>query len=172
MILPRRKEVGPARWVSIRPVEASDAHALADFYASRLSGESRRRRFLGTGAVAGDVLARFTDEPGGGLVAVLGEHGPNDGAIVAHASVQADGPGRAEVAFAVADDLQGRGIGRMLVETAIELARHRDFREVGATLLAENSPMRRLLRNAGCEIVADEIDAGVEEIRLRLADAA
>jgi len=74
-------------------------------------------------------------------------------------------------AFAVADELQGHGIGRQLVALALEDARRRRLRLVTATLLAENTPMRNLLRGAGPTVLADRIDAGVEEIVLGLDGA-
>ena len=165
--IPRRKErIDRDRWVSIRPIERADAPGLSDFY-DRLSPESRRRRFLGSGGPQAPVLVRaFTEPEGEGLIGILEEHGPNDGAVVAHASVQPDGQGGAEVAFAVADELQARGIGGTLMQMALEQARTRGLRRVTATLFADNAPMRRLLRGAGREIVSDEIDAGVEEISL------
>lgn len=164
----RRIPVDDHRWVSIRPIERSDVAGLSAFYA-RLSPESRRRRFLGNVvAVAPALLAGFV-RPRDGVVGVLREPGPDDGSIVAHASVQAAGDGGAEVAFAVADDLHGLGLGRALVERAVELARARGFDHVSASLYADNAPMRRLLRDAGCRIVSDTIDGGVEEIRLRIA---
>ncbi|MGH2401187.1 MAG: GNAT family N-acetyltransferase [Candidatus Limnocylindria bacterium] len=72
------------------------------------------------------------------------------------------------MAFAVSDELQARGIGRTLMAMAVERARLRGTPRVTATLFADNAPMRRLLRGAGLEVVADEIDAGVEEIELRV----
>jgi GNAT superfamily N-acetyltransferase len=169
-IAPRRVPIGDGRWVSIRPIERSDASGLSDFYA-RLSPESRRRRFLGSAPrLDGDLLQAFAahDE---GLVGILSERGPRDGAVVAHASVQAVGHNEAEIAFAVADELQGRGIGRRLLPMALDLARARGLRTATATLLAENVPMRRLVRRAGRPIVADHLDAGVEEITLSLVPA-
>lgn len=113
-----------------------------------------------------DLILTFA--AGTGLVGILREAGPNDGAVVAHASVDADADaaGSGEVAFAVADDLQGRGIGSALMRQVVELARARGVRRLTATLFADNAPMRRILRDAGCEVVADEIDAGTEEITL------
>ena len=35
-------------------------------------------------------------------------------------------------------------------------------------MFAANTPMRRLLRGAGCEIVLDQSDAGTEEIALAI----
>ena len=170
-IVRRRVPIGDGRWVSIRPIEPSDAPGLTDFYA-RLSPESRRRRFLGTPPpLDGALLQRFTNV-GQGFVGILSERGPHDGAVVAHASVQAIGDGAAEVAFTVADELQGRGIGRQLVGMALELARERGATTATATLLAGNVPMRRLVQSAGRPIVADVLDAGVEEMTLSLAPAA
>jgi len=152
------------RWVSIRPIEHADAPGLSDFYA-RLSTESSRRRFLSYGRqVPMDLIATFAS--GIGLVGILREPGPNDGAVIAHASLDADGVGSAEVAFAIADDLQGRGIGSSLMREAVDLARTRGLRRLTATLFVDNAPMRRILRNAGCEVVADDIEAGTEEITL------
>jgi GNAT superfamily N-acetyltransferase len=164
----QRVPVGDHRWVSIRPIERSDAAGLSAFYA-RLSPESRRRRFLGTVTTVDPALiARFAT-PGDGIVGVLREPGPNDGAVVAHGSVQTVGRARAEVAFAVADELHGRGLGRSLVDAAIRLARERGFSLATASLYADNTPMRRLLRDSAREVVSDVIEDGVEEIELRLA---
>ena len=167
----RRIPIDEGRWVTIRPIERSDASGLSDFYA-RLSPESLRRRFLGSAPrPQGDLLRAFADE-GEGLVGILGERGPRDGAVVAHASVQSLGDAEAEIAFAVADELQGQGIGRQLMSMALELARARGLRTATATLLAENVPMRRLVQRAGRPIVADHLDAGVEEITLSLVPVA
>ena len=154
------------RWVSIRPIERTDAPGLADFYAG-LSRESKRRRFLGFGNPSDRALARmFIEREGEGFVGILNHSGARDGAVVAHASVQPDGDGGAEVAVAVADELQGRGVGGLMMQVAIELARRRGLRRLSATLLPDNVPMRRLLRGAGCEVVSDVTDAGTEEIAL------
>lgn len=161
-----RKELGHERWVSIRPIERRDASALSDFYA-HLSLESRRRRFLSCGSRLDRAFVdRLAAAPG--IVAVLRERGPDDGAIVAHASVQPDGEGGAELAFAVADRFQGLGIGRRLVGLALRQAQAMGSRRATATLLAENAPMRHLLIDAGTPVVTDRIDAGVEEIVLGL----
>ena len=166
-IPPTRVGIDRERWVSIRPIERSDASALSDFYA-RLSAESRRTRFLSCGsAPSNQMTGALASAPG--FVGVLREAGPLDGAIVAHASLQPDGrTGSAEVAFAVADELQEHGIGRHLMASVLEQARTLRLERVSATMLAENSRMRHLLRHAGIAVVADTIDGGVEEIVLAL----
>ncbi len=166
---PQRGAIDRQRWVSIRPIERSDAPGLSDFYLG-LSPESRRRRFLGFGTLDLARLAiAFTDPASPGLVAILREPGPRDGAIVAHASVHPDGRGEAEVAFAVADALQGRGVGRALTTATLALARSMGLTRVRASLFADNVAMRHLLLPSGCLVLRDEIDAGVEEVTLGLA---
>ena len=165
-----RERVDRDRWVSIGPIERADAAGLSDFYA-RLSPESMRRRFLSCARRSSGDLARRLAESDG-FVAILAERGPNDGAVVAHASIHPDEDGGAEIAFAVADELQGRGIGRALVAAVVGHARRTGLHRLTATMLAENAAMRRLLREAGCRVTADAIDAGVEEIDLEVALAA
>ena len=167
-IPPRRERIDRNGWVAIRPIEGSDAVSLSDFYA-RLSPESKRRRFLSYAKPSDGALARaFTEREGQGFVGILDAPGPNDGEVVAHASLQPDGLGGAEIAFAVADELQGHGIGTALMETVVQRARQLGLRRLSATLFADNTPMRRLLRGAGCEIALDQIDAGTEEIALAI----
>jgi len=154
------------RWVSIRPIECTDAPGLSAFY-DRLSPESRRRRFLGSVRRSGaDLAAAFTERDGEGFVAVLGERGPNDGAIVGHATLHPDGTGGAEVAFAVADELQGRGIGHRLMDAVVAEAGARGLERLSASLFVDNEPMRLLLRGTGRPVESDVIDAGVEEIAI------
>jgi acetate---CoA ligase (ADP-forming) len=162
-IPPIRVGIDRERWVSIRPIERADASALSDFYA-RLSPESRRRRFLCFGIAPLALVPALADAPG--FVGILHERGPLDGGIVAHALAQPDGHGGAEVAFAVADEVQGHGLGKRLVRMVIDQARSAHVARVTASMLSGNAPMRHLLVESGYSILADRIDAGVEEIVL------
>ena len=165
-IPPRTEWIGGRRGISIRPIERADGPGLSDFYAA-LSPESRRRRFLGSSSLLPDTVAsRFADQSDVGLIATLTEPGPNDGLVVGHASLQPDGAGGAEIAFAVADAYQRHGIGRRLVTGVLEQARDLGLHRVTAVLFADNARMRRLLCDANHAVLADELDAGVEEITL------
>jgi acetyltransferase len=156
------------RWVSIRPIESADAAGLSAFYAA-LSPDSIRRRFLSVQRPTESALRRFTDPGVGGVVAVLNEPGPNDGAIIGHGSVQPCGDREVELAFAVGDAFQGRGIGTRLMRAALDEARRLGAHRVTASLLIDNVRMRRLLLGAGWPIVSDRLDAGIEDISLALA---
>ena len=165
----RRDLVDRRRRVSIRPIEPSDASSLSDFYAA-LSPRSRHQRFLGpSGLPAPEQIAKLSHAAG--LVGILAEPGARDGAIVAHSSIHPDGRGGAEAAFAVADELQGHGMGSRLMAATVSLAHRLGIHRLGATLYADNLPMRHLLVDAG-QLVDDSIEAGTEEITLDLDRAA
>ena len=99
--------------VAVRPVRTDDLDAMAEFLRG-LSTLSYRYRFFGLGDP--DKAARGLVEADGsdvyGLVAVTGL----PGRIVGHAGFSRT-PGRpaAEAAFAVADELQGHGLGTLLL---------------------------------------------------------
>jgi GNAT superfamily N-acetyltransferase len=156
--------------IRIRPIVATDHAALQAFYAG-LSDESRRTRFLGsTNGIGANQSTYFCTPDHGhreGIVAVMGPvRGPTR--IVGHLCVEPDGPTCAEVAVAVADELQGRGIGRRLVDAAVAWARHDGFRTLTATMLEGNPAIQRLLTGLDLPSVAQSIGAGVVEVRIEL----
>ena len=62
-------------------------------------------------------------------------------------------PGEAEVAFAVLDDMHGRGVATLLLEHLVSLARIRQLTALTAETLADNSAMLRVLANAGLRVL-------------------
>ena len=81
----------------------------------------------------------------------------------------------AEVAFTVADDLQNRGIGMLLLEHLVSLGRGRGFRAFTAETLSENAAMLRVFADAGLQAQRSLVD-GVYDLTFPLpadeADAA
>lgn len=67
---------------------------------------------------------------------------------------------RAEVAFTVVDEHQGRGIGTLLLEHLANLARDRGVREFDADVIGENQPMLKVFLHSGLP-VRRSTDAGV-----------
>ena len=90
------------------------------------------------------------------LIALLGDE------MVGIASYDAEeGDDRyAEVAFAVADDHQGRGLGTKLLQLLTNHARGTGIEGFRAYVLPENRQMMRLFRNSGYEM-SRTIDEGV-----------
>src|SRR6516162_9688992 len=91
--------------VRVRPIRAEDKGAIIDFYRG-LSLESLAFRFFSGSADLESLsnLAIDVDYSGRyGLVAIRG----SEGRVVAHASYLRIQGAKAEIAFAVADELQG-----------------------------------------------------------------
>jgi acetate---CoA ligase (ADP-forming) len=133
--------------VSVRPLVAADEAALRSLLEG-LSVESRTLRFFSAGANvqrAATYMATLTPEQGRGLVAVTGE--PER--IVAHAAYVREAPGRAEVAFEVADDWQGRGISTLLLAHLSELATADGVDTFTAVVLPDNRRMIQVFRDSG-----------------------
>ncbi|HYI21481.1 MAG TPA: GNAT family N-acetyltransferase [Candidatus Limnocylindrales bacterium] len=134
--------------VVIRRIQPSDRELLPDFYAS-LSQDSRYSRFLGSGSLSDETMRSFCtpdhmhDE---GFVAL--SHDADRSRVVGHLCLEPAGPGRLELAVAVSDQVQGRGIGRRLMEAALQWATSRHFEAILASALGGNSRVLRLLTSA------------------------
>jgi acetyl coenzyme A synthetase (ADP forming)-like protein len=149
----------------LRPPAAEDAAALVDFF-SELSEHSRYLRFHGFPAL-GPKLVESVVEPDwqerGALIAML------EGSIVAVANwVRLRDPHAAEVAFAVGDGNQGRGIGTRLLEQLAARAADAGIEEFVAAVLQDNTAMLGVFRDAGFEVTRAG-EGGELEIRFPIA---
>jgi RimJ/RimL family protein N-acetyltransferase len=163
----RRRVLSSARELTVRPIRATDAGALLDLF-ERLSPRSRARRFLSPKpSLSRRELAYLTEvdhRTHEALVAV-----DPTGAFVGVARY-ACAPGEtvvADVAFAVADAAQGRGIATGLARLLFDDARANGLVLLRAMTLPENRPARKLLERTGFELTG--IDGGVLELALDLA---
>jgi nucleotide-binding universal stress UspA family protein/GNAT superfamily N-acetyltransferase len=134
--------------VVIRPIEPSDRPLLAAAF-ERLSAESRYRRFLRPiNRLSESDLTHLTDvdhHDHEALVAISPA-----GELVAVARYVRDAvPDRAEAAVTVADDWQGRGLGRLLLERLADRARDERISRFTALVLAENRRALHVLESLG-----------------------
>jgi acetyl coenzyme A synthetase (ADP forming)-like protein len=146
---------------NVRPVRADDLGAVRAFLAA-LSEESLSLRFFSAG-VSVDRAAQAALDPGGGasLVAVTGA----DGRVVGHGTYVPVVRGRAEVAFAVADDWQAHGIGTILLAHLADAAAAAGIHTFTASVLPRNHRMIGVLRDSGYPV---ELRSGVDEIVVSL----
>lgn len=156
--------------VHLRPILPSDADRLLDFHA-RLSERTRYLRFFGPyPRIAPRDLQRFTVVDHRRRVAFVCLDGEDIIAVGRYEGLPAGGgPGAttatagvdsAEVAFAVRDDHQGRGLGSILLEHLAAAARENGLRRFEAEVLVENHLMVRVFRQAGYQ-VQREFEGGV-----------
>lgn len=155
--------------ITIRPIRPDDAGALEGFYEA-LSDESRRRRFFACTRGLSHPQARLfccTDhDHREGFVALAEQEGCSR--IVGHICMEPARDGSAEVALAVGDELQGRGIGRSLVEAAVAWAREVGIDRLSATMLSDNTPIRRLLTGLGLPTRVRQCGFGVDAVTIDL----
>jgi acyl-CoA synthetase (NDP forming)/GNAT superfamily N-acetyltransferase len=134
--------------VEIRPARPDDFDAVRDVH-QKMSRDNLYLRFFSLSPVAGEwAAARICREPApdhASLLAVL------DGEVVGYGSYEGldGGYPAAEVAFAVVDDVHNRGVGTLLLEHLISLARSRGVRTLVAETLLENALMLKVFADAG-----------------------
>ena len=161
--------------IRVRPIRKSDKQALIETFRS-LSPESRRRRFFTQMNELPEYWAnRLTDIDHRGHRAWVvfdaeSEAGQEVGIAVAR-MVAVDGePGTAELSLVVADDQQGRGIGRMLMDLLLSTAAVSGVRVLRADTMYDNKAMIRLMRERGAERVDDRTDPGIVSFDLAVPD--
>jgi len=149
----------------LRAPVADDADAMLEFF-SRLSERSLYLRFHGFPAMGPKLVAPFLDpdwEERGSLI------GCHEGRMVALANfARLRDPRRAEVAFTVADDFQGRGVGTRLLERLAALAGEAGIEHFVAEVLPENQNMLVVFRDAGFEMTR-VLEGGSVEVRFPIA---
>ncbi|UGY92278.1 GNAT family N-acetyltransferase [Streptomyces gobiensis] len=134
--------------VRIRSARAADREAVLRMY-REMSPEHLRMRFLGAGNRVTERSAEricADDRPGDrALVVLRGEQ------VLGAAEFHRNEPGgdTADVGIAVAGDWHRRGVGTLLMEHLVPLARRDGVRALTADALAANGPLFRLVADLG-----------------------
>lgn len=156
----------------LRPPTEGDSDALVRFF-STLSDHSLYLRFHGHPAVdarlvASDLSPNWDER--GALIATV-DGGDTERAVALAGYVRLREPGTAEVAFAVADDQQRRGIGTRLLEQLALRAAHHGISRFVADVVAENHAMLRVFSEAGFEL-SRKRSGGIIEVAFPIAPTA
>jgi GNAT superfamily N-acetyltransferase len=147
--------------VWLRPLSCGETDVIEQVF-TRMSAESRRLRFLApVPRLTARALHRLADvdhDRHGCWVAFV------DGAPVGLGRYVRlpDDPDAADVALEVVDDLQGKGLGTLLLATVVAAASDAGVRSLVWLADAANRPVRRLGLQHGAEIA---IESGLVEGR-------
>lgn len=140
-------------FVRIRAIRPDDSGRLAEIF-PQLSTESIRARWreLGSGLTAGRMVEEIGIDPDVhvGLIATVWIEGEEQ--VVGLASYFVDEwsePRRAEVAFIVLDEWQGRGIGTLLFAHLARIALRLGIDVFYALVSASNGRMLRIFERSG-----------------------
>jgi GNAT superfamily N-acetyltransferase len=151
--------------IVVRPISTSDEQRLTRFHES-LSAETTRMRFFSVHPkLSSRETARFTDvdhTDREAWVALVGDDIIGVGRYERLAS-----PDDAEVAFVVADQWQGYGVGPILLGNLADCARVVGIRRFVAETLAENHHMLDMFTHAGLPITRS-MTRGVVTVRMAL----
>ena len=150
----------------LRPPTHTDADALVAFF-SRLSADSLSFRFHGARRVDLALVEPSLDPnwiDTGALVGCLAGENDDEEIVALGSYVRLAEPTSAEMAFAVADGQQGRGIGTRLLEQLAVRARENGITGFVAEVMASNAAALTVFSDAGFELVR-ELESGEIELR-------
>jgi len=136
--------------MTIRPAGPGDYGPVRQLHEDMSPGNLYFRFFSLSRAAAGQEATRVCREAGpdhGALLGLLGDE------LVGVASYQpTTDPWAGEIALAVADGMHGRGVATLLLEHLVSLADARGVKVFTAEVLAANSAVLQVLRDAGLDV--------------------
>ena len=154
-----RATLADGRCVELRLVRPDDKEILVRGF-RRQSPESRYRRFFqDKDSLSERELSYLTEVDGVdhfaiGAVESLPD-GSEEGRGIARFVRLKDRPHTADAAIAVDDEVQGRGLGRLLFARLVAAARERGILKLRCDILAYNEPMRAIVESAPDAVVED-----------------
>jgi acetate---CoA ligase (ADP-forming) len=153
----------------LRAPVSDDVDALVAFFAG-LSERSRYLRFHGVRHVDRALVEPFVDPDWaerGALVGTLADEG-GDRVVALGNYVRLRDPAAAEAAFAVADELQGRGLGTRLLEQLAARAAAVGIDRFVAEVMPDNRAMLDVFTSAGFD-VSRTLESGEIELQFPIA---
>ncbi len=157
--------------VVVRPIRAGDKDALSDALA-HLSPASVHARFLGPKSrFSTSELRYLTEVDGRDHVALVAELEGEPGTIAGVGRwVRLPGaPDTAEFAIVVGDPLQGKGLGSVLADDLVALAKAHGITRFTATALSENAAIVRIMQRLSDHLERHHGGHGVSEMSFDLA---
>lgn len=154
--------------ILIRPIKPEDGTAHYEMIAG-FSQQTRYFRFFSLSEeISPEQMARFTQIDYDRDVAIIAEIELDGKKVSIGANRLVYYPHSEEYEFAVVvtDAWQGSGVGRLLMEKLIYIAKDRGIPEIYGLVLRDNFSMMRFIKSFGFEIVGSEDD--VFRIRLNL----
>ena len=146
--------------IEIRPATPAD-ETMVRFMHEAMSQDNSYLRFFSLSKLSAErEAARVCRTPSPDHLALLGFKGRD---LVGVASYEVTGrAGDAEIAFAVSDDMHGRGVGTLLLEHLVSAGRRHGVRTFVATVLPENAQMLKVLTDAGLSARRQAEDGAIE----------
>ena len=158
------------RTVGIRPISPSDGDALVRFHEGLTNETTRLRFFVLHPHLQPSEVEYFTHVDHHDREAMVALDG--DDIIGVGRFDRLPGTSDAEVAFVVADDWQGNGVGTQLLEQLVHRARAEGVTRFLADTLNENHRMRGVFRDSGLLVKSEmrsDVVRVIVDLRLEMA---
>ncbi|MHB8383269.1 MAG: GNAT family N-acetyltransferase [Candidatus Binataceae bacterium] len=157
--------------ILVRAIRPDDKARLLDHFHALSAASIHSRFFSMRRDLNAAELARLTELDFNfhvGVAVVTGE-GNEERFIGVGRYIRKPDPKHAEVAFAVRDDYQGRGVGTILLEHLAKIARAQNLEMFEADVLAENRQMLGVVEQSGFK-AHRKSDSGVVHLIMPIAE--
>jgi acetyl coenzyme A synthetase (ADP forming)-like protein len=146
--------------VHLRPVRSQDEAALREFFGG-LDAASQAFRFF-SGAVDLDPIAQtLADVDYRSRFGLIATQGPEQRPLGHGTYIELPGEGAAEVAFAIGGEMQGRGLGTILLAHLAEAAQANGISTFVATVMPHNHRMIEMFRESGFPVEIESSREGL-----------
>lgn len=132
--------------VRIRPARPEDEGLVEDFLID-LSPESRQLRFWTSSIDVKEIATKTVDVDYSDHLTLIAVAGPDK--MIGGAQYQRLDGGRAEVSISIADEMQGKGLGSILIAQVAQAASEAGIPTLVAEVLPENHRMIHVFRDSG-----------------------
>ena len=159
--------------VNLRPIRPDDDRALIGLF-QHMSPQSVYQRFFAALPELPPEMAwklshvNYTNRMAIVAETEAGANGSKPEIVGVARYDRSDDPGVAELGLAVADEWQGRGLGRILIRELMKAAERNGINRFTADVLADNRRMLHLLATE-MKIASVKSSGGVTTLMLRLA---
>ncbi len=167
----RRTTTTDGATLLLRPIRPEDEELMRRFF-THVSPDDLRLRFFAPVRDFGHAfIARLTQLDYARAMAFIAIDEAS-GEMLGGVRIHADANYRnAEYAILVRSDLQGRGIGWLLMHMILEYARTEGLRRIEGQVLRENTTMLAMCAELGFHSAPDTDDPGIVNVSLELGDA-
>ncbi len=143
----------------LRPVRRADQDALFELFGG-LGRESRTFRFFSAGSDLKATAKQMADVDYVGRHGVVATRG-GKGGLMGHGAYVQTADGRAEVAFVIADQMQGQGLATLVLAHLAEAARANGIAVFFAEVLPQNHRMIGVFRESGFPVETSSLPGSI-----------
>jgi acetyltransferase len=149
--------------IELRPIRPEDEPLLHDLAAHMTQDDLRLRFFVPVHGISHDLAVRLTQIDYDREMAIVALY---DGTVLGIVRYFGD-PDRlsAEFAIAVRSDWHGRGVGYVLMNRLIAIARQYGLGELVGEVLRDNRPMLAMCRELGFAVSPDPAEPGAVRVK-------